>query len=477
MDNLLFKNLEPTEGFYAPEKDGLGAFIWTGGRFALKSPGRDRFLLIRACYYGNDGRLSVRAGNGAVSELELSYGWNTYVLEFGQAETLELELDRVIPVEGDGRALGLMLRSIEAFSDAERFDRLDTQMKNKALNEREFLSGKTRLESYPTRLRIDVEDRCNMAPRCVYCDWDNHKAEEAKSRFFFTPQSFADLGMFFTCAEEVVDCSIGEPFLKNDIFDIIDRALGSDKSFDLVSNGLLLDEDMQKRLCGKEITLAVSLDASNEESYKRLRGEGFGCVVENLRLLCERKKAHNDLPVVNAAFIAMRSNIEEFPDYVRLVKEIGVDNVMLRALSENLERLGLGSDNFNYGEELLSADELSEFVVRAGELAGESGVGLINGWSFGDVEMAGSGPLCREPWDSVYLFKRGVLPCCFTVSPVTHINTTDDGSLHDIAREAFNSEEMREIRTALAQRRLPEWCLKNRGCPIVKKIERKELSR
>ena len=128
-------------------------------------------MCIRACYYGNDGRLFVRAGERAKGEIELSYGWNTYVLDLGEAQRLELELDRIIPVEGDERTLGLMVRSIEAFSDAESFNNLDILMKNKALNEREFLSGKTRLESYPTHLRIDVEDRCNIVPRCVYCNW------------------------------------------------------------------------------------------------------------------------------------------------------------------------------------------------------------------------------------------------------------------------------------------------------------------
>ncbi len=69
-------------------------------------------------------------------------------------------------------------------------------------------------------------------------------------------------------------------------------------------------------------------------------------------------------------------------------------------------------------------------------------------------------PLCREPWENLYILRRGILPCCYG-NPVGY-------SFPDYA-EAWNSPEIQEIRRYLSQGKLSPYCLECLGCPIVQR--------
>jgi hypothetical protein len=68
--------------------------------------------------------------------------------------------------------------------------------------------------------------------------------------------------------------------------------------------------------------------------------------------------------------------------------------------------------------------------------------------------------LCREPWESYYILRRGILPCCHgskAIAPMEEWAT------------AWNSPALQEIRRHLASGRLSPYCLESTGCPIVQR--------
>lgn len=79
-------------------------------------------------------------------------------------------------------------------------------------------------------------------------------------------------------------------------------------------------------------------------------------------------------------------------------------------------------------------------------------------------------PLCREPWESYYILRRGILPCCHgnkIIAPMTDWEHT------------WNSPKIQKIRHYLRQGRLSPYCLESLGCPIVQRYlrEQKEAGR
>jgi hypothetical protein len=87
-----------------------------------------------------------------------------------------------------------------------------------------------------------------------------------------------------------------------------------------------------------------------------------------------------------------------------------------------------------------------------------------------DPEALGAAklPLCREPWMSFYILRRGVMPCCYGF-PVDEF-ITDYGRV-------WNSPKLQEIRSYLAKGRLSPYCRECLSCPIVQRELRKKDAR
>jgi len=69
-------------------------------------------------------------------------------------------------------------------------------------------------------------------------------------------------------------------------------------------------------------------------------------------------------------------------------------------------------------------------------------------------------PLCREPWESFYILRRGILPCCHGSKPIAPMS--------DLAK-AWNSPQLQKIRHYLSHGKLSPYCLDSISCPIVQR--------
>jgi MoaA/NifB/PqqE/SkfB family radical SAM enzyme len=77
-------------------------------------------------------------------------------------------------------------------------------------------------------------------------------------------------------------------------------------------------------------SLFVSIDAASRETYRAVRGaDAFERVVAQVRDLDEQKRAlGSPTPRLTLTFVAMRRNIDELPEFVRLARRLGVDRVI-----------------------------------------------------------------------------------------------------------------------------------------------------
>lgn len=69
-------------------------------------------------------------------------------------------------------------------------------------------------------------------------------------------------------------------------------------------------------------------------------------------------------------------------------------------------------------------------------------------------------PPCQEPWSSLYILRRGVVPCCYGCRAIAPM---------DRYREAWNSKLMQEIRADLAEGKFHAYCQESTACPIIRK--------
>ncbi len=70
-------------------------------------------------------------------------------------------------------------------------------------------------------------------------------------------------------------------------------------------------------------------------------------------------------------------------------------------------------------------------------------------------------PLCRAPWQELYILRRGVMPCCHGHAAIAPMGEW---------KEAWNGPEMQELRRYLKKGELAPYCLQSSACPIVQRV-------
>jgi MoaA/NifB/PqqE/SkfB family radical SAM enzyme len=367
-----------------------------------------------------------------------------------------------------------MVRSIRALESPEALREIENALCNKFLNDQEFAIGRVVLESLPQQLRIAFEARCNMKPHCVYCDWERSKSEETDSPFQLSHEKLVEMGAFLSLAERVGDCSCGEPLLNSDFAKVVSHLHRSGKPLSVATNGQLLDSSNRSALLGKDVELYLSLDAASRESYARYRNKKFDLVVDNLRALCEGRSL-GTLPNVIAAFISMKSNLNEFPAFVDLMKDVGVDGIRVTCLNTYPHLMSRmirrGGSEFRYGEESITPEEFNLFLNDARMVAAARSMPLLPYSDFMAEDAHVNGPLCNEPWKTINAATRGLLLCVFNHGGiVARWSEQGQRSMEQFLLDVWNGEVYREIRSELAQGRFSQLCAAS--CPIARRTSK-----
>lgn len=126
------------------------------------------------------------------------------------------------------------------------------------------------------------------------------------------------------CFPAHINVTGGEPFLRKDFFDLLERfgQLRREFSFAILSSGSLIDTAVAKRLATlKPGFVQVSLEG-RPETHDAIRGPGdFERVVQAIRCL---KKAAVDVLI---SFTAHSGNFREFGDVAAIARKLGVKRV------------------------------------------------------------------------------------------------------------------------------------------------------
>lgn len=296
----------------------------------------------------------------------------------------------------------LRAKTRNLFSGRELSER---QQMNSSLNMEEMEQGKTILKSYPRRLVFELTNACNL--NCVMC---GRNAADFKPTVF-DMDVFRSFEPLMDIVEEVTLMGWGEPTIHPNFIEmlqIIDNH-GARKYF--CTNGMNLGKIKDAIFDYQVDVFAVSLDGVTDETNSRIRrGSKIDQIVDDLKDIVRMKKERGlKYPWINFVFCAMRSNIEELPEMVRLAAEIGIEEVKvvyLTVFEENLLEESLwGYEDLvrNIFEETIrTADELG-IVLKLPHYIGE------------DVAEDKYHKDCFVTWRDFFLGSDGyVRPCMST---------------------------------------------------------------
>jgi len=321
---------------------------------------------------------------------------------------------------------------------------------NRSLNRLELLAKWPELRSYPLRGYFETTNRCNL--RCRMCGQSFFRGD----RVDMPREAIARIAPLFHFMDDVSIFGYGEALLVDYIADLLDAIPPHANSW-LVTNGILLTPERNRMLIAHGLkTLFISIDAASRETYRFVRGaNSFERVVSQVRDLQERKRALGSAtPRLTLTFVAMRCNIDELPEFVRLARRLGVDRVIadyLVVYSEDMREQSLFYDQAH-------ADRVIEEALR---VAREEGVDLTAPIRFSaPVERAVRKSRCAEPWEFIYFRADGLVqPCCTNSDAVSR--WADGFRMEDFQSRIWNSAAYQELRRTLYTERESPWC---RGC-------------
>jgi MoaA/NifB/PqqE/SkfB family radical SAM enzyme len=265
----------------------------------------------------------------------------------------------------------------------------------------------------------------------------------------------------------------GEPLTHPDICQMVEQARLAGAEVELITNGILLTSEMSRRFIDAGLNrLWVSLDGATPESYADVRlGAALPEVIANLRGLKDLTGSMSgSAPRLGIAFVALKRNIADLPELVRLGKSLGADqfsisNVLPHTPELRDEMLYLRS----FYESDLASSEWSPLIalprLDINALTGESLLSVMRHrhlLSIAGQEVDGGSNNCpfTEKASLSVRWDGAVSPCLSLLH--THVSYLDDhvrkssaytvGSLQERSLvELWNDPAYRALRERLVQ--------------------------
>ena len=262
---------------------------------------------------------------------------------------------------------------------------------------------------------------------------------------------------------------VGEPMLVKDLPRMVKYLKERGVYVLFNTNGTVLNARNGRALIEAGLDeLRVSLDASNRESFKTIRGaDYFNRITRNVRAFRTlQEREGNERPLVSLWLTGLKETIRELPAFVRIAADLGVREVYLQrlvffdqaaigiarpdqALFENMTR-----DEAVYLEEAADLARSLGITFNASGAASEPGLSL--------KKMDGGSPwsLCRRPWSLMYFTANGrALPCC--IAPFSlhgYENYTLGDATKQSLQDIWNGPAYHAFRAALLSDRPPAAC-------------------
>ncbi len=320
----------------------------------------------------------------------------------------------------------------------------------------------------PRELQLEVTGACNL--RCKMCLVRYRPAlgRVTGSMPFARFQAIVDA---VEGLEKVTLQGLGEPLMAPDLFRMIEYARARGIRVGFNTNGTMLTRRVAERLVDGGLDwLHVSVDGASEATYESIRdGSRFDIVRRHVIGLVEVMRARAATrPRLSLVFVAMRRNVAELVDLVRLAAAWGVPTLRVQNLSHSFSDTDPAGDyreirEFAAGEALWETDDAAVRAAFADAQRTADALGvslrLPRLEAPAPAARAAGTPGCDWPWRSAYVRHDGkVQPCCMVMGG-------DRAILGDVGAAGFaeiwRSPAYQAFRNALATDSPPDVC---RGC-------------
>jgi len=271
----------------------------------------------------------------------------------------------------------------------------------------------------PELIILDLTHRCNLL--CNICEIRKDKPIRE-----FSLKEANDI--IKQAAEwQVKDFALsgGEPLMREDIFEILDFVAKNRFHIGILTNGVILNDAMVKKLlpylAEGFLSLSISLDALTPEIHDEIRGikGSFERTAQAFKNLSELKKKYPKINF-NSISIILNENLEELLDLAVFLKSLNVNSIQFQALLSNNLIMRQRSKGVKYWvppERLdildKAIDSLIEFKRENAALVRNSENNLMLVKKYFRGELGQQDVQCQYADKTILIANNGELTTCF----------------------------------------------------------------
>jgi MoaA/NifB/PqqE/SkfB family radical SAM enzyme len=307
----------------------------------------------------------------------------------------------------------------------------EERKKNSKKNEQSALEGREYLDCTPRRLVLEMTNACNI--NCIMC---GRNAADFKPTMF----DIEWLKYFEPITDKLEEVTLlgwGEPTLHPQFSEFLKWAdeRGLRKFF--CTNGTRLDSLKEDIFRYHVDLVTVSLDGARSTTNNRIRvGADFETITRSIREIVEEKKRRGTpYPYMSIVMTLMKSNYHEFPEFVRLAHDLGLEEAKGVYLTVFADRM--------MPECMEGMRESVKAVFEEAAAVGEElGVNVKIPYLQGD-DIAGENAHkeCYVGWRDFFLGSDGFVRSCMSTSEkLFHV------SRYNTFAEMWNAEEYQDFR-------------------------------
>ncbi len=303
----------------------------------------------------------------------------------------------------------------------------------------------------PIHVQFEPSSRCNQ--NCLHCEHDKNRKNPRDATF----DEFKDFHDLMTPLYITLN-GYGEPLMCPDLSKMIRYARDNGTQINTTTNGILLKKYAQQLIDSELNLINVSLDAANDETYAKIRGQNtFDKIVENIKYFNWLRKENNSDTLLRLSIVLQQSNMNELEEFAELSMELGADSIIFQLIETGF--IDYRSDDAVGSMTLQELEKsLHKAAVTLEHLKVKSNIKwLIQNidtlWGHHVLRSNNNIRQCWKPWHSIYVTVDGTTrPCCNFVTDDVNFGTVRNGGK---VNEAYNTKKFIAFRKALSNRKRP----------------------
>ena len=316
-------------------------------------------------------------------------------------------------------------------------------------------SGKA---GFPWAINLLVTSRCNL--HCEMCHFKASAIHSADSEL-----SLDDIRIFIkdiSKRKSHIFLSGGEPFLREDIFEIIGAINKSGLTWGICTNGTLLDENKIKELVGTEPSFMIFSLHGNKEIHDKITGiqGSFEKLYKNINTV-SLTKIRTKI-IINCTLT--KSNLKRLKEVAEIAEELRVDALRFEHLNfltmpEKARHLRVCGGDIKLSSYFGDAGDYGDYynsVIKMQKIKDEFKIPISFKPYLRDAELKSwysdifnTNRKCFFIWRSLFIYPNGdITPCQFLIYKMGNIKT-------DSLESIWNSAQYSILRLKLRKGLLP----------------------